>query len=100
METTYRKADGRIRPALTIGVRVKRKPVYFYVNYFGPLFLIGNLNGVALLIPPSALNDRSQIILTLILTLVAFKIAIANELPQVRIVIRELFCFILLDHLS
>lgn len=51
-------------------------------NYFGPLFLIGNLNGVALVIPPEDLPTRSQIILTLILTLVAFKMTIAQMLPQ------------------
>lgn len=41
MTVAYRKAKGRVRPALTIGLRVNRKPGFFYYNYFGPLFLIG-----------------------------------------------------------
>ena len=41
MAVAYRKAKGRVRPALTIGLRMDRKPGFFYYNYFGPLFLIG-----------------------------------------------------------
>ena len=38
--------------------------------------------GVALVIPPEDLSTRSEIILTLLLTAVAFKMAIASSLPQ------------------
>ena len=41
MAVAYRKKKGRVRPALTIGLRMDRKPGFFYYNYFGPLFLIG-----------------------------------------------------------
>lgn len=74
--------EDRVRPALTIGVRMRRRPKFFYFNYFGPLFLIGNLNGVALAIPPDDLATRAQIILTLILTLVAFKMTISQLIPR------------------
>eukprot|EP01043_Picozoa_sp_COSAG02_P007475 COSAG02_NODE_224_length_28285_cov_39.533066_4_plen_511_part_00 len=82
MSDVTRKAHDRVRPALTIGVRMRRKPEFFYFNYFGPLFLIGNLNLVALVIPPEDLSTRSQIILTLILTIVAFKMTISQMLPR------------------
>ena len=38
-----REAKGRVRPALKAGMRVVRRPEYFYYNYFGPLCLIGTL---------------------------------------------------------
>lgn len=82
MPDVTREAHDRVRPALTIGVRMSRKPEFFYFNYFGPLFLIGNLNFVALVIPPEDLATRSQIILTLILTIVAFKMTISQMLPR------------------
>lgn len=82
MPHVTRQGRGRVRPALKIGVRMSRKPEFFHFNYFGPLFLIGNLNGVALVIPPDDLPTRSQIILTLILTIVAFKMTISQMLPR------------------
>ena len=82
MPSTTRKAHDRVRPALTIGVRMSRRPHFYYFNYFGPLFVIGNLTGVALIIPPDDLATRAQIILTLILTLVAFKMTISQMLPR------------------
>ena len=82
MPSVTRGAHDRVRPALKMGVRMRRKPHFFYFNYFGPLFMIGNLNGVALVIPPDDLATRAQIILTLILTLVAFKMTISQMLPR------------------
>ena len=82
MPSVARGARDRVRPALKIGVRMRRKPQFFYFNHFGPLFMIGNLNGVALVIPPDDLATRAQIILTLILTLVAFKMTISQMLPR------------------
>ena len=39
--------------------------------------------GVALVVPAQDLSTRAQLILTLVLTIVAFKMAIASKLPEV-----------------
>ena len=55
-----------MRPALFVGILLKRQPVYYHWNYFLPLGMIGTLGGVALVVPAQDLSTRAQLILTLV----------------------------------
>ena len=61
MAVAYRKARGRERPALTIGLRVQRKTIDFFAVYIVPFGIIGALSGLALALPTEELSNRSNI---------------------------------------
>eukprot|EP01046_Picozoa_sp_COSAG06_P024225 COSAG06_NODE_1963_length_7972_cov_10.409628_3_plen_305_part_00 len=75
MPVAYRKAEGRVRPALTIGLRVQRKTIGFWAVYIVPFGIIGALSGLALALPTEELSNRSNIMGLHSVALVALMVA-------------------------
>eukprot|EP01046_Picozoa_sp_COSAG06_P053327 COSAG06_NODE_9192_length_1961_cov_9.274973_3_plen_226_part_00 len=75
MLVTYRNAEGRVRPALTIGMRVQRKTIGFWAVYIVPFGIIGALSGLALALPADELSNRSNIMGLHSVALVALMVA-------------------------
>ncbi len=62
---------------------IERIPDYFITNVVIPLFIIVGLAFVSFALPLTQLNDRLSVILTMVLTSVAFKYVVAGYLPKV-----------------
>lgn len=62
---------------------VKRQPGFFIINVVGLMLMISFTGFVIFMLPISDLNDRINILLTLLLTAVAFKFVIADSIPKV-----------------
>eukprot|EP01079_Euglenida_sp_SAG-EU17-18_P003612 gene3612-674_t len=60
-----------------------RRTGFYNWNIFLPLFILNLLSFSYLFVPPADLADRLSILLTLLLTTIAFKLVIAFVLPQI-----------------
>jgi hypothetical protein len=69
--------------ATTVTLQVKRKPTYFVNNIVAIMMMLSLLCLVVFAIPADELNDRVEVILTLFLTAVAFKLVISDSIPKV-----------------
>ena len=67
----------------TITLKVGRKSYYYISNIFGLLLILGVCTLFVFAVPADELADRLSLILTLLLTVVAFKFVIADVLPKV-----------------
>merc|ERR1712134_237751 len=65
-----------------IDVLARRRSSYFVWNVMIPVFLISSVGCTVYGIPMSDLADRLSVTLTLMLTNVAYKITVADSLPQ------------------
>jgi hypothetical protein len=65
---------------------IQRNPLYYLTNVILPLFLIISMALSSFALPPDKLDVRLAIILTLLLTAVAFKYVVAGYLPKVSYV--------------
>eukprot|EP01106_Pelomyxa_sp_JSP_P010573 TRINITY_DN2798_c0_g1_i2.p1 TRINITY_DN2798_c0_g1~~TRINITY_DN2798_c0_g1_i2.p1 ORF type:complete len:290 (-),score=59.39 TRINITY_DN2798_c0_g1_i2:52-921(-) len=68
---------------LTVVGRVQRRPNFFFWNTVFMIFLIVGISFVSFTFPPDDGGDRLAINITLLLTAVAFKGAVASFLPKV-----------------
>ena len=75
-------SSGTIRPILTISVVVGRKPGYYVWNIVVPLLVINGISLGSFAIPSSDTADRLSVSMTMVLTLVAFKLQISDKLPD------------------
>jgi len=69
-------------PNAELQLRIERNPWYYLANVVVPLFLIVMLSMCAFALPVSDLSDRMSVVLTLVLTSVAFKYVVAGYLPK------------------
>eukprot|EP00300_Choanocystis_sp_HF-7_P013246 c18216_g1_i2.p1 GENE.c18216_g1_i2~~c18216_g1_i2.p1 ORF type:complete len:292 (+),score=71.62 c18216_g1_i2:357-1232(+) len=68
---------------MKIQVKVSRKGSHFTLNVLFPMFLITLLSHGAGFIPLEAIGDKINIIFTMFLAAIAFKIVAAQELPKI-----------------
>ena len=71
------------RDKYTFGIVVRRDSKNTFLNVFLYLVMIQSLSVLLWGLPPSSLDDRAEIILTILLTIVAFKYVIQDKLPDV-----------------
>eukprot|EP00004_Rigifila_ramosa_P003941 TRINITY_DN1428_c0_g1_i8.p1 TRINITY_DN1428_c0_g1~~TRINITY_DN1428_c0_g1_i8.p1 ORF type:complete len:245 (+),score=41.47 TRINITY_DN1428_c0_g1_i8:509-1243(+) len=76
-------SSGREYPIWQINTQVARNSGYYISNMYFPLFLVVWLAFAAFAIPPTDLADRLTVVLTLLLTAVAFKYIVAQSLPMI-----------------
>jgi hypothetical protein len=69
--------------ATTVTLQVKREPAYFVNNIVAIMTMLSLLGMVVFALPADSLNDRVGVILTLLLTAVAFKLVISDSIPKV-----------------
>ena len=72
-----------IKPCLNISLLATRRPEYYLWNIELPMFVLTSLTGMVWAIPPSDTADRLSVSLTLVLTAVAYKLTVAQSIPQV-----------------
>lgn len=77
-----RNDDGIQYASLDITLRMWRSCSFYVYNFVLPIFLMVLLSFVSFVMDCSSLSDRLQVNLTLILTLVAFKYATSQYIPQ------------------
>eukprot|EP00294_Goniomonas_avonlea_P003159 CAMPEP_0114572598 /NCGR_PEP_ID=MMETSP0114-20121206/18392_1 /TAXON_ID=31324 /ORGANISM="Goniomonas sp, Strain m" /LENGTH=485 /DNA_ID=CAMNT_0001759849 /DNA_START=33 /DNA_END=1487 /DNA_ORIENTATION=- len=75
--------DGLVYHTVHIVTSVRRKPWYYVYNVALPQFLIVSLAGTIVSVPVDDVADRMGVILTLLLTTVAFKFVVASSTPQI-----------------
>lgn len=68
---------------IQIVVKAERKPTYYGLRYCIVLFFIVLTNVVVFGIPATEVSDRNSISITLLLTLVAFKFVLQQDVPEV-----------------
>jgi hypothetical protein len=76
-------ASGRTYPRLEISSLVRRKTGYWALNILLPMFFITCISFTFLSIPAQDISGRSSVVLTTLLTTVAFKFIIADKLPNI-----------------
>jgi len=70
-------------PLLYTGVFVERNYGYYLWNVFLPIFLITLMSVTTFVVPLDQVADRCGVILTLLLTSVAFKFVVGQGLPKI-----------------
>jgi hypothetical protein len=89
MTWTYHRAVGHItKPRgcvshMVAAFRICRRPETWLWNVLLILFMIGTLSLSSFLIPVHELADRGTVTMTLLLTVVAFKLLLSDNLPKV-----------------
>ena len=76
-------ASSSTYPAIKVSMRVDRKPSYWLLNAWAPLFIMVCCGIFTFSIPPHDTADRTAGTLTLMLTMVAYKFMIADRLPAI-----------------
>lgn len=71
-------------PRATVRCKIERASEYYLWNVSLVLFLIGLLCAVSMVFEPDELGDRLSVTLTMVLTAVAFKFVVQQDLPNVR----------------
>lgn len=74
---------GAIKPVLNISLLAMRRPEYYLMNIEVPMFVLTSLTGLTWAIGPNDVADRLSVSLTLVLTAVAYKLTVAESIPQV-----------------
>jgi len=74
---------GRTYAILTIRFSVSRNFSYYIWNVFLILFMLTSLSFTAFTIEPSDISSRLSVTLTLLLTVVAFKLGINSTIPKI-----------------
>ena len=75
--------SGTIYPCLNISLLATRRPEFYLWNIEVPMFVLTSLIGMTWAIAPEEVGDRISVSLTLVLTAVAYKLTVAQSIPQV-----------------
>ena len=75
-------STGTVRSLLRASVVVERKPMYFIWNIVVPLLVINGISLGSFAVPKSDTADRLSVSMTMVLTVVAFKLQISDSLPD------------------
>ena len=75
--------SGTIFPCLNISLLATRRPEFYLWNIEVPMFVLTSLIGMTWAIAPEEVGDRISVSLTLVLTAVAYKLTVAQSIPQV-----------------
>jgi hypothetical protein len=75
--------SGTIFPCLNISLLATRRPEFYLWNIEVPMFVLTSLIGLTWAIAPEEVGDRISVSLTLVLTAVAYKLTVAQSIPQV-----------------
>ena len=73
-----------VHKASTVTLRVSRLPLYYLYNIVGVMLMLSVLGFTAFSLPRRDLSDRLNIVLTLLLTTVAFKFVVTDMIPKVH----------------
>jgi len=76
-------ADSKRRGRFVIEIPIERKPDYYIKNVMCVMAVICFICFFAFAIPSEELGDRLSVVLTMVLTAVAFKLVIGDALPKV-----------------
>jgi len=66
-----------------LALMVTRRPGYYLWNVFFMVFVLGSLSFTAYAVPAGEVADRLSVLLTLVLSVVAFKYVLAQALPAI-----------------
>lgn len=69
--------------ASTVTLRVSRLPLFYLYNVVGVMLMLSLLGFSAFSLPRGDLSDRLNIVLTLLLTTIAFKFVVSDTIPKV-----------------
>jgi hypothetical protein len=73
----------RSYPALSISALVERKPFALFINVVVPVSSLTFIAGLIFLMPVTSVGDRLSLSLTAMLTSAAYKLVVADRLPDV-----------------
>ena len=76
-------SSGVTRATLHIELCIRRLPAYWFWNVSLPLFFFTGISFASFAVEVTALADRLSITITILLTLVAYRFAIVDRLPNV-----------------
>jgi hypothetical protein len=71
-------STGVVRNTLRVEMRIRRKPTYWIVNVWAPLFFFTGISFAAFAVEVTALANRLAITITILLVLVAYRFASAR----------------------
>jgi hypothetical protein len=77
------EANGRSFPTFSMTLQVTRRPEYYLANVALPIAVFSGLAFTAFSIPHAEVADRLGVTLTLLLSLAAYKFAVASMIPLV-----------------
>jgi len=83
MIATFRYMDGTITPEIRFGINVRRRSSFYVWKVFLPLILMVFLSWAALWVEERDLQTQVTIVVTTILTVIAFAFAISATMPRV-----------------
>ena len=81
--TSVVASSGRTYPAMAISVRVYRRPFFFLINVAMPTGLFALLGIAIMSLPVNYPPARLTYMLTLMLTLVAYKLSMSSSMPSI-----------------
>jgi hypothetical protein len=70
-------STGVVRGTLRVEMRIRRKPGYWFLNVWAPLFFFTGISFAAFAVEVTALANRLAISITILLVLVAYRFASA-----------------------
>ena len=85
----YHKAVGHVlqprgrKQHMVCAFRITRKPLNYVINVMLIMAMTATLACLSFVVPISGISDRSGVTLTLLLTVVAFKMVLSDTLPKV-----------------
>jgi len=80
---TTESAMGKTYPMLVFSVHVTREWGYYFWNVFLILFFLVTMSGAAFSMPADQPSNRLSVVITLVLTAVAFKSSISQNIPKI-----------------
>ncbi|CAH1779688.1 unnamed protein product [Owenia fusiformis] len=83
VEETIAPYGHRTRSALVVKMKAARRPKYFIWNNFFVTFVITALSFSTFAVIPKLVQNRLQLSFTLLLTCVAYKFAVSQNLPKI-----------------
>jgi len=87
-------STGTLRSLLRASILVERKPMFFIWNIVVPMLVINGISLGSFAVPKSDTADRLSVSMTMVLTMVAFKLQISDILPDLSY-LTLLDCFVL-----
>ena len=81
--TTVTASKSRRFPALSISVAVRRRPFFYLTNVVAPMGLFSLLGATILLLPITFPPSRLSYLISLALTVVAYKLSTSNMIPVI-----------------
>jgi hypothetical protein len=81
-------AQERPAPGIELSVAVERRVTYYVIQVLVPLFAILLMAWTVYWIPPKTINVRISVNVTTMLTLIAYRFALANHVPRLSYLTR------------